>query len=155
MPSLQKVCTVYFDVDPTKATAGDKLTMGFFLNRVLVSMDPNLVKRWVPGKSTHMDYFGETYPFEIAFSLNLLSMFSDPANVIHNAGLLDDEGNLLPRGTPLQPPKKRRRKKTQTKSSAWDIEQDYYEHIEKVKLAMAQPGFKDRMALWDKLVCSE
>lgn len=150
---MEEVKRVLLDVDPATASDGEKDAMDFFLNRVLPSMDANLAKRWTHGTSTHMNYFGSTFVFELGFSLNLLSMFSDTGNVLHNAGLVDEHGNLLPKGTVLSEPSKKRRKKTQTKDAAAEIEMDYFQHVEDLEKAMAKPHFASWMRNWDAMLC--
>jgi hypothetical protein len=85
--------------------------------------------------------------YNVAFALNLNSKFSDPGNVLYNAGLVVDEiGEPLPATENPQLPKKRRRKKTVTKKDGPDIiEADYYKHVNLVKTVMAQSGFTERM----------
>ena len=60
-------------------------------------------------------------------AFNLTSKFSDPENILHNMGMLDELGNLLPqKPMTLEPPAKKRHKKIHTKSKSQEIETDYY-----------------------------
>jgi hypothetical protein len=79
--------------------------MNMLLNVVLPSIDPNLVKKWIPTKTTHVRHFGKTYIYDMALAFNLTSMFSDLANVLHNAGIVDGQGNLRPENS--DPPAKK------------------------------------------------
>jgi hypothetical protein len=57
-------------------------------SHLAASVDPLLVKKWIPGSSTHIRHFGKSYPFDVALAFNLTSKFSNPVNVLHNAGIL-------------------------------------------------------------------
>ena len=130
--------------------------MNFFLNVALPSLDVHLVKKWVPGKSTHFDYFkgfNGSYAYEIAFALNLVSKFSDPDNILYNCGIHDHDGNLQPKNS--HAPAKKRRKKTQTKAQAKEIEIDYYRNVQRVRQEMEKEGFVDRMSYWDRKLCDD
>jgi hypothetical protein len=65
----------------------ERKAMDYFLNCVLTSFDSNLTKKWVHGTSTHQLLLGDAYVYDVAFALNLTSKFSDPGNVLYNAGL--------------------------------------------------------------------
>lgn len=127
--------------------------MDFFLNTALASVDPLLVKKWIPGFTTHISHFGKSYPFDVALAFNLTSKFSNPANVLHNAGILNESGDLLPKDAQLLPPNKKCRKKTVTKKRGREIESDYYEHIHIVTKEFNKPGFAHRMEWWDRKLC--
>jgi hypothetical protein len=82
--------------------------MIFFLNTPLAFVEPLLlVKTWIPGSTNHISHFGKSYPFDIALAFNLTNKFPNPANVLHNAGILDESGNLLPNDSQLSPLPKR------------------------------------------------
>ena len=83
--------------------------MDYFLNYVLTCFDINLAKKWLHGTTTHQLLFGENYVYDVAFALKLTSKFSDPGNVLYNAGLVNDNGDPVPATENPQQPKKKRR----------------------------------------------
>jgi hypothetical protein len=129
--------------------------MEFFLNTALASVDPLLVKKWIPGSTTHISHFGKSYPFNVALAFNLTSKFSNHANVLHSAGILDESGNLLPKNAQLSPPKKMYRKKTVKKKLGREIESDYYKHIHIVTTECSKPGLARHMEWWDRKLCDK
>jgi hypothetical protein len=130
-PSRDQIMEAFLLQEPDKSTAEQQEAMNMFLNIVYPSIDPFLVKMQKPQRTTHLAYFGKTYVYEIAFAFNLTSKLSDPANVLHNAGIVDDNRNLLPRKS--EAPAKKRRKKTVTKLQGKAIETDYYMHVKTVR----------------------
>ena len=128
--------------------------MNFFLNVALAAVDPTVLRAatWSSNRSNHVDHFQHSYPFEIATALLLVSHFSDLTNVLHNAGLVDDQGNRRD-GSPRLPQKKKR-KKMQTKAVETQICTIYYRKVKQVQKMLREPGFKERMIRWDKKCCS-
>jgi hypothetical protein len=86
-------------------------------------------------------------------AFNLTSKFSNPVNVLRNAGILDESGNLLPKDAQLSPPEKKCCKKTVTKKHVREIESDYYKHIHIITTEFNKPGFAHRMEWWDRKLC--
>jgi hypothetical protein len=122
---------------------------------VLPCFDNSLAKKWLHGTTTHQLLFGENYVYNVAFSLNLTSKFSDPGNLLYNAGLVDDNEDPVPATENPQQPKKKRRKKAVTKKDGPEIKADYYKRVNLVKMAMEQPGFTERMAAWHHELCKK
>jgi hypothetical protein len=130
--------------------------MEFFLDTTLASVDPLLLKKWIPGSTTDISHFGKSYPFDVALAFNLTNKFSNPATVLHNAGILDESGKLLPKDAKLSPPKKKYRKKAVTKKLGRETESDYYKHIHiLVTTEVNTPGFAHRIEWWDKKLCDK
>lgn len=152
-PSHEKILEAFLLEKPQDSTDEQKEAMNMLLNVVLPSIDPNLVKKWIPTRTTHLRHFGKTYIYDMALAFNLTSMFSDLANVLHNAGIVDGQGNLRPENS--DPPAKKRRKKTVTKSMTKPIETDYYKHIATVRDEFNKPGFAARMEWWDRTLCDK
>jgi hypothetical protein len=136
--------------DPSKPTPAQQHAMEFFLNTALASVDRLLVKKWIPGSTTHISHFGKSYPFDVALAFNLTSKFSNPVNILHNSGSLDESWNLLPKDAQLSPPKKKCSKKSVTKKRARETESDYYKHIHIVTTEFNKPGFAHCMEWWDR-----
>ncbi len=123
--------------------------MHVFLNIALFSVDSRLGKNWKKNM-THTDFFGDTYKFEMGLACLLLEHFSQQGNILYNMGLTDEDGNIL---NEIKAPKTKKRKKMQTSKNSLKLEDSYYRMVEKIEAEMERPGFKERMAAWDKKVC--
>ena len=74
-------------------------------------------------KSTHLSFFGNTWSFEFALARTLLEDFSDPNNLLYNAGIVDKDGKEIDwEGNNPQKPAVKKRKKMQTKSGVKNLE---------------------------------
>jgi hypothetical protein len=151
----EQILQAFLLEDPSESTPAQQHAMEFFLNTALASVDLLLVKKWIPGSTTHISHFGKSYPFNVALAFNLTSKFSNPANVLHNAGILDESGKLLPKNAQLSPPKKKYHKKTVKKKLGREIESDYYKHIHIVTTEFSKPGFACLMEWWDRKLCNK
>lgn len=155
IPSLDDVLSAFRTEPPAEGTTTPELeTMNFFLNVALPAVDPTVLKAatWSSNRGNHFDHFQRSYPFEIATALLLVGNFSDLTNVLHNAGLVDDQGNRRD-GSPKMPQKKKR-KKMQTKAVETQICTIYYRRVKQVQAMLREPDFKERMIRWDKKCCS-
>jgi hypothetical protein len=52
--------------DPSESTPAQQHAMEFFLNTTIASVDPLLVKKWIPGSMIHISHFGKSYPYDVA-----------------------------------------------------------------------------------------
>lgn len=146
------------EVDPDKASVEIREAMKFLLNTAVPAVDPNVLRSRMWSKSgTHVGFFGKTnWSHEIATALILMSKFSDLDNLLYNAGLVDEEGNRIQvsEGVP-QKPKKKKRKKMQTKMGEKELQADYYKLCKFLRRLAKEDGFELRMKRWDELCCGD
>jgi hypothetical protein len=70
-PTHEQILQAFLLQDPSKSTPAQQHAIEFFLNTALASVDPLLVKKWIPGSNTHIHHFGKSYPFDVALAFNL------------------------------------------------------------------------------------
>ncbi len=133
------------------ATDRQKEVMHVFLNIALYSVDARVGKNWKKNM-THLNFFNNTYKFEMAIVCLLLEHFSQQGNILYNAGLTDEDGKFLQQ---ITEPKTKKRKKMQTSKNSLKLEDSYYNFVERIEAEMLSPGYEERMAAWDSLVCDE
>ena len=155
IPTDSDILKAFREEPPEEGATSDELThMNFFLNVAMPAVDPTVLKAtaWSNNGSNHVDFFQSTYPHEITTALLLVSHFSDLSNVLHNAGLIDDQGNRRD-GSPIKPQKKKR-KKMQTKAGETQLCAVYCTQAKAIQAMLREPDFKERMIRWDKRCCS-
>lgn len=137
-------------------TDRDRDAMHLFLMVAFPSLDARLDKLWKEG-TTHMKFFHRTYPYEVGIAFLLIAHFSDTENILYNAGLADEDGNLMEALDPseVQKPKHKKRKKMQTTKNSLEHQKAYYNFVKLIKAEMKSPGFAERMEAWDKEICDK
>ena len=132
-----------------------KHAMTFLLTIAVPAVVPRVLRgrEWVKDKTTHVEFFGNSWVFEMATALLLVDKFSDTGNLKYNLGITDERGNALP--VVNKPPEKKRRKKMHTKTEEKRLQQSYYHLCKFFQTLRSSSGFEDRMQAWDKMCCGE
>lgn len=130
----------------------DSDALSFFLNVVIPAVEPKVNKRWT-NEMTHLEFFGNSYPYEFALGMMLMEHYSGTDNVLHNQGMLDENGLLRQKDDVLKPERKKR-KKMETSKVIIDVENSYYQSLHEIQEMMLDPHFKVRMEAWDRKLCS-
>ena len=128
--------------------------MKFLLNTAIPAVVPKVMRdrEWVKNKTTHVEFFGDSWVFEMATAVLLVDKFSDTGNLKYNLGITDERGNTLPS---VNVPEKKRRKKMHTKTEEKRLQQSYYHLCKFFQTVKRSDGFEERMKFWDGLCCSE
>lgn len=128
--------------------------MEFFLNVAIPSVEPAVEKPnlWSKHNKNHVDFFGDTWRFEFATAMLLVTRFSALDNIRHNLARKKNKENTEPDGAE---PKRKRRKKMQTRANQDEMQNCYFAAMEFAGNLMEKPGFFDRMEKWDQRCCKE
>lgn len=158
VPALTDIFAGLKSEDPSAADKKVTEAMKFLLNTAVPAVDPNTLRPRLWGKTgTHVGFFGKNnWPHEIATALILVSKFSDLDNLLYNAGLVDELGNRVEcvGGLP-QKPKKKKRKKMQTKLGEKDLQANYYKLCKFLRKLTTEDSFEHRMKIWDEICCGD
>ena len=148
-----------FKVDPEVASDETKEAMSFFLNYAVPAVDPKILRSWVKKQSSHFEAFGEDcWSHDMATALVLLAWFSDTNNMKYNAGLIDDNGEVIEIADDnIKPmaPKRKRRKKMHTKLDVKKLQAFFFAAGNHFRTLQKTTGFVERARAWDDLVCGE
>lgn len=149
-PSVDEV------IEATRADVGntserEKEVMHVFLNIAVASVDARVGKQWKRG-STHMEFFAGTYVYEMGLACLFLDHYSDVENILYNKGLTDQNGEFLEE---FKAPKQKKRRKMKTSKNSLELEDSYYTFVERIQAEMMTPGYGERMAAWDRLICDQ
>ena len=141
--------------DPEKeAKQQHKDAIKFLIETAIPAVAPKVLRdrEWVRNKTTHVEFFGDSWVFEMATAVLLIDKFSDTGNLKYNLGITDERGNTLP--SKIVPDKKRR-KKMHTKTEEKRLQQSYYHLCKFFQTIKGSDGFEDRMKYWDGLFCGD
>ena len=155
VPSKEHISEALRLRDPEKeAKQHHKDAMNFLIKTAIPAVVPRVMRdrEWVKNKTTHVEFFGDSWVFEMATAVLLIDKFSDTGNLKYNLGITDERGNTLPA---VNVPEKKRRKKMHTKTEEKRLQQSYYHLCKFFQTIKGSDGFEDRMRYWDGLFCGD
>ena len=99
VPSKEHISEALRLRDPEKeAKQHHKDAMNFLIKTAIPAVVPRVMRdrEWVKNKTTHVEFFGDSWVFEMATAVLLVDKFSDTGNLKYNLGITDERGNTLP-----------------------------------------------------------